>query len=362
MSAITSAGTAAAASAEPAPAILEAVGLAKHFPVRARRMRARGTVRAAEDITLALRAGKVTAIVGESGSGKSTISRLLARVTEPTAGRILFDGTEVDLRRGATRDYRARVQLVLQDPFASLNPVHRVRYILGRPLKIHHHRGANIDDTIKDLLRRVSLEPADQFIDKYPHELSGGQRQRVAIARALAAQPKVLLADEPVSMLDVSIRLGVLNLLADLRDREGLAIMYVTHDIASARYLADTIAVMYAGRIIEIGPADDIANNPTHPYTQLLLSAAPDPDASNSTWQGARGAPPSLVNPPNGCRFHPRCPYAMAKCAVETPPAFSVTPHHVSNCWLHEPGAGAPSEPSKLAEPATDNEPDDVTP
>jgi peptide/nickel transport system ATP-binding protein len=181
------------------------------------------------------------------------------------------------------------------------------------------------------------LEPAEQFIDKYPHELSGGQRQRVSIARALAVEPEVLIADEPVSMLDVSIRLGVLNLLADLRDRDQLAIVYVTHDIASARYLADTIMVMYAGKVVEVGPADLIANAPQHPYTKLLLSAAPDPETATKTWLGDSGAPPSLVSPPSGCRFHPRCPFAMAVCSQQAPPSFDVAADHHVACWLHSP-------------------------
>ena len=182
------------------------------------------------------------------------------------------------------------------------------------------------------------LPPADQFAAKYPHELSGGQRQRVAIARALATRPRVLLADEPVSMLDVSIRLGVLNLLADLREREGLAILYVTHDIASARYLADVIAVMYAGQIIESGPAAQVTDAPAHPYTQLLLSAAPDPDRAQPPSLRGRGAPPNLIRPPSGCRFHPRCPFAMAVCAEERPTATAVALGHASACWLHATG------------------------
>ena len=198
----------------------------------------------------------------------------------------------------------------------------------------------------------MSLEPAEQFINKYPHELSGGQRQRVSIARGLAVEPKVLLADEPVSMLDVSIRLGVLNLLADLRDREQLAILYVTHDIASARYLADTIMVMYAGRVVEVGPADAIANAPAHPYTQLLLSAAPDPDTDDKQWVGAAGAPPSLVSPPSGCRFHPRCPYAMPICSTEQPPSFRVSETHEAACWLHTPEPLSPAQSGHHASPA----------
>ncbi len=315
--------------------ILEAIDITKHFSVRVGRL-SRGTVHAAEGISLALYPGRVTAVVGESGSGKSTLSRMLARTHRLTSGELYFQGEKIDVRRKATLEYRRSVQLVLQDPFASLNPVHKVRYILGRPLKIHGREGADLEQTILALLRRVALEPAEQFIDKYPHELSGGQRQRVSIARGLAVQPKVLLADEPVSMLDVSIRLGVLNLLADLRDRERLAILYVTHDIASARYLADTIMVMYAGKVVEAGPSDRITNEPSHPYTQLLLSAAPDPEAAQKAWIGAAGAPPSLVHPPSGCRFHPRCPYAMPACSEAAPPFFAVAEGHQSACWLHD--------------------------
>jgi peptide/nickel transport system ATP-binding protein len=227
--------------------------------------------------------------------------------------------------------------MVLQDPFSSLNPVHQIRYHLARPLQVHGllERGADLDDAVTALLERVALTPADQFIRKYPHELSGGQRQRVAIARALAVRPRVLLADEPVSMLDVSIRLGILNLLDDLREQERLAILYITHDIASARYLADTIAVMYAGQVIESGPAQAVTDQPAHPYTQLLLSAAPDPDRTEPPPLGRRGGPPSLVAPPRGCRFHPRCPHAMAICADTAPPGFDAGDGHVSACWLH---------------------------
>ena len=315
-------------------AVLEARSLVKHFPVR-RGWALRGAyVHAVEDVDVSLHSGKVVAVVGESGSGKSTLARLLARRTSLTDGKLLWEGGAAP---SAGRAYAREVQLVLQDPFASLNPVHGLRYILGRPLKIHGTAdGASTDEAIKALLERVALTPSDQFIEKMPHELSGGQRQRVAIARALAVRPKVLLADEPVSMLDVSIRLGVLNLLADLRDRERLAILYVTHDLASARYLADTITVMYAGRVVESGPAVTVADSPQHPYTQLLLSAVPDPDRDGAPRLTGAGSPPSLIHPPAGCRFHPRCPFAMAKCKAETPPAFPVGPDQTSSCWLHE--------------------------
>jgi peptide/nickel transport system ATP-binding protein len=333
------------------PAALEAVDLTKHFRLR-HRGRTVGVVHACEHVSVALHAGKVTAVVGESGSGKSTLARMLARLIEPTSGRLLLDGKAVDLAKHNPRAYREEVQLVLQDPFASINPVHSVRYTLKRPLQIHKvaRRGAALDAALAELLGRVKLTPAEQYLAKLPHELSGGQRQRVSIARALAVRPKVLLADEPVSMLDVSIRLGVLNLLEELRDQDGLALLYVTHDIASARYFADEILVMYAGEVIERGPSTVVTDQPSHPYTQLLLSAAPDPDRANAPVLTATGAPPSLVNPPTGCRFHPRCPHAMPICKQQTPPTVPVGTGQQAACWLHvtqRPKVGATTAASE---------------
>jgi peptide/nickel transport system ATP-binding protein len=240
--------------------------------------------------------------------------------------------------------------MVFQDPIASLNPIHRINYHIVRPLRIHGLGGDDVNETVEDLLRRVALEPPQQFTRKFPHELSGGQRQRVAIARALSVRPRVLLADEPVSMLDVSIRLGILNLLADLRDREHLAILYVTHDIASARYLADTIVVMYAGQVVESAPSARLTDHPAHPYTQLLLSAAPDPDRTEPPSLAGSGAPPSLIAPPSGCRFHPRCPHAMAICSTTAPPSVTVDSGHAANCWLHvDPSRRVPTNPEVAA-------------
>jgi peptide/nickel transport system ATP-binding protein len=353
---------AATRSPEAAVPLLEARALTKHFPVHhARRARRRPTgprgrtrpgalpvVHAVEDVSLTLPPGQITAVVGESGSGKSTLARLLARLITPTSGQLLLDGAEVPATTRGRREYARDVQLVLQDPFSSLNPVHGVRYHLERPLRLHGlgGQGASLDEAMTGLLERVALTPAEQFLTKYPHELSGGQRQRVAIARALAVRPRVLLADEPVSMLDVSIRLGVLNLLGDLRERDGLTILYITHDIASARYLADVITVMYAGQVVESGPAEQVTDQPAHPYTRLLLSAAPDPDRAGPPALAGGGAPPSLVAPPSGCRFHPRCPHAMAVCADATPPPAEVGGGHLSACWLHATGlAPAQSQP-----------------
>ena len=311
---------------------------------RARRLSRRPAsglvVHAVDDVSLALRPASVTAVVGESGSGKSTLARMLAGLIMPTSGEMQLDGRP--LRRGQRKrlDYAKAVQMVLQDPFASLNPIHDVRYHLSRPFQVHHlaTSAKDLDEKITAVLERVALTPADAFMRKYPHELSGGQRQRVAIARALAVEPRVLLADEPVSMLDVSIRLGVLNLLGDMRDRERLAIMYITHDIASARYLADTIVVMYAGQVVESGPAIKVTDSPAHPYTQLLLSAAPDPERTTPVTLRGRGAPPSAVKPPSGCRFRLRCPYAMPVCE-QPPPAFPAGSGHVSACWLLDTSA-----------------------
>jgi peptide/nickel transport system ATP-binding protein len=332
--------------------VLEARGLTKHFPVSGAGLsRPRPVVHAVEDISLALPAGSVTAVVGESGSGKSTLARMLTRLIAPTSGELLLDGAPVSGGR-AERGYAGEVQLVLQDPFSSLNAAHSVRYHLARPLRLHGTPRAEVEQRSLDLLERVALHPAEAFIDKFPHELSGGQRQRVAIARALAVRPRVLLADEPVSMLDVSIRLGVLNLLDELREREGLAILYVTHDIASARYLADTIVVMYAGQVVESGPARRITDEPAHPYTQLLLSAAPDPDRAEPPVLRGRGAPPSLVSPPPGCRFHPRCPFAMAVCEREAPPALPVAAGQVASCWLHN----TPATPVESTNVVTEEE------
>jgi peptide/nickel transport system ATP-binding protein len=247
------------------------------------------------------------------------------------------------------RAYCRQVQLIFQDPFASLNPVHTVRYHLTRALRIHGHagRGArDLEDALADLLGRVRLTPAEQYLSKYPHELSGGQRQRVAIARALAAEPEVLLADEPVSMLDVSIRLGVLNLLRDLKEQFSLAVLYITHDIASARYFADETLVMYAGRLVEGGESETVTQSPAHPYTRLLIDSAPDPERIGSADRAELdeddlGEPPSLVTPPTGCRFHPRCPHVMERCKTDLPPRFEVSEKQWAACWLYAGGEEA---------------------
>jgi peptide/nickel transport system ATP-binding protein len=337
--------------------VLEADGLTKHFPVRRKGRAAltgpRRSVQAVDDVSLKLRRGHVTALVGESGSGKSTVARLLAQLHQRTSGDIRLHGESVSVKGGKPfRAYVRKVQMIFQDPFASLNPVHTVRYHLTRALKIHGNAGTNAqeqEEALLGLLTRVQLTPPERYVDKFPHELSGGQRQRVAIARALGADPEALLADEPVSMLDVSIRLGVLNLLRDLKERLHLAILYITHDIASARYFADDTLVMYAGRMVEGGDSETVTQRPAHPYTQLLIDSAPDPDritveagsgdvAASTPRDSAGGEPPSLIDPPTGCRFHPRCPKVMERCATDLPPRFDVGDGegHWAACWLYD--------------------------
>ncbi|HEY6410677.1 MAG TPA: ABC transporter ATP-binding protein [Ktedonobacteraceae bacterium] len=347
--------------------ILEAVHLKKDFPLRAVRWFGPArAVHAVEDTSLALYPGKATALVGESGSGKTTIARLLVRLYEPTSGEIRFRGVPVAKGHGAVRAYRRQVQYIFQDPFSSLNPVHGVRYHLGRSLRLHGYvRNAGEErQQILALLERVNLTPAEQFIDKFPHQLSGGQRQRIAIARTLAVRPTIILADEPVSMLDVSIRLDVLNLLLRLKEEDELAFLFITHDIASARYFAEETLVMYAGQMVEGGSTEEVIQHPQHPYTQLLLSAAPDPDTMGhrQAAEGAkapvntgeatpyvRGEPPSLINPPGGCRFHPRCPSAMPVCSQYRPARTDLGNGHWTHCFLYG-GGGEASLPRMISQ------------
>ena len=258
--------------------VLEAHNLVKRYRLRGGW---RGTtLTAVNDVSFTLEAGRTVALVGQSGSGKSTIAKLLMQLENPTSGRILLNGKPI-LRRGrGLREYRNNVQMVFQDPFASLNPFHTVEHHLARPLLLHGKATstAEVRAGVRRLLRRVRLEPVDEVARRRPHELSGGQRQRVAIARALAPGPTVLIADEPVSMLDVSIRLGVLNLLASLQREENLGVLYITHDLATARHFSDEILVMFRGEIVERGPSDDVILDPKHEYTRLLAEAAPNPE------------------------------------------------------------------------------------
>jgi peptide/nickel transport system ATP-binding protein len=303
--------------------------------------------RAVDHVSFDLRAGETLALVGESGSGKSTVARSLARLVKPTEGTIALHGEPAGRRGRQLRAYRREVQMVFQDPFASLNPSFSVGHHLRRPLVISGHPRDGLDEAVTDLLRSVNL-PAD-VVGRYPHELSGGQRQRVAIARALGPSPTVLLADEPVSMLDVSIRLEILRLLDALKRDRNLALLYITHDLATARHFSTQIMVMYRGEIVEHGPADEVILRPAHPYTQLLASAVPTPTASRQELAERRrarqragrsehNAERAEAVADTGCRFRRRCPQAMAVCA-EHPPDFTTGPEHTARCWLHDKAA-----------------------
>jgi peptide/nickel transport system ATP-binding protein len=323
----------------PHEAALAVEGLSKHFPTGSR-FRGRTKIRAVDDVSLALVPGRITALVGESGSGKSTVARLLSRLYTPTAGTILFRGEDVSKAGGrrALRRYRAEVQMIFQDPFGSLNPVKKVEHHIRRPLLIHGIVPAReVHERVLELLRSVGLVPPEEIAEKFPHQLSGGQRQRVAIARALAVEPKVILADEPISMLDVSIRLGVLNLMLDLKERQDIAFLYVTHDIASARYVADEVMVMYAGQIVEQGPTDEVLHHPLHPYTQLLLSAVPDPEAGLRREKLPAGGNRLTAAAELGCRFADRCPLALESCLTTPPQLAELRPGHLVRCPVVSP-------------------------
>nr|WP_242687107.1 MULTISPECIES: ABC transporter ATP-binding protein [unclassified Actinopolyspora] len=295
------------------------------------------TLRAVDDVSFELAAGSTVALVGESGSGKSTVARMLARLLPPTSGEVLLEGGRLASGRKATQNYRRQVQLVFQDPFASLNPFHTVRHHLSRPVRLHGgalSRSA-VDERVERLLERVALVPPDRVIAKQPHELSGGQRQRVAIARALAPGPRVLLADEPVSMLDVSIRLDILNLIDELKTEENLAVLYITHDLATARHFSEQVLVMYRGQVVERGSSDDVILRPHHPYTRLLRDSAPDPGGSSAALSPPERPSGEVSADAGGCPFRTRCPHAMPKCEHQ-PPEFAVGDGHAARCWLYE--------------------------
>jgi peptide/nickel transport system ATP-binding protein len=317
---------------------LEVRDLSKRFPVGATLRRS--YVHAVDDVSFELRPGTITALVGESGSGKSTLARLIARLYDASAGALVFDGSDVTRIRSRTDvlRYRSQVQMIFQDPFASLNPVKTIRHHLERPLRLHEIvPPREVEERVFELLRTVGLVPPEDIAAKFPHELSGGQRQRVAIARALAVEPKVVLADEPTSMLDVSIRIGILNLMLKLKEEHELAFLYVTHDLASARYVADEILVMYAGQIVERGPIEEVLADPLHPYTRLLLAAVPDPNAPVERIAVRKGVASASIDPPDGCRFVSRCPLAIQACSHATPGLVEALPARAARCHVTAP-------------------------
>jgi peptide/nickel transport system ATP-binding protein len=265
-------------------------------------------------------------------------------VYKPTSGEIYFEGRPLSsIRRRKERlAYASDVPMVFQDPYSSINPAYRVSHGIRRALRLHR-KGLGRPE-VERLLGEVGLVPPGKLAGKFPHELSGGQRQRVGFAQALAFSPKLIIADEPVSMLDVSIRIGLLNLMSELREREGVSFLYITHDVASARYIADRVLVMYAGHLVEEGPTEDVIQRPKHPYTQLLLSAVPDPRAPLGVSDAADvGEPPKVVNPKEGCRFRPRCPYAIAECETVTPPLRDIGPRRLVACHVAQADVGEPA-------------------
>jgi oligopeptide/dipeptide ABC transporter ATP-binding protein len=331
-----------AVSAEPAPerpadasALLRAEHVKQHFPIRRGLLnRTAGHVHAVDDVTFDLFEGETLGLVGESGCGKTTLSRTIMRLLEPTDGRISFRGRDIShVGRGAMRPLRKDMQMVFQDPFASLNPRKRIGQIVGAPLALHGVPKSEIGGRTRDLIQRVGLAP--EHINRFPHEFSGGQRQRIGIARALALEPKLIVLDEPVSALDVSIQAQIVNLLEDLQDEFNLTYLFVAHDLSVVRHVSDRIAVMYLGRIMELSPSEELYVKPIHPYTAALLSAIPIPDPERNRKRErivVGGEPPSPVDPPSGCVFHTRCPRARDICKTEVPRLSAYPNGHVAAC------------------------------
>lgn len=318
--------------------VLEVEGLVKEFHIGG--IRKQSTVHAINDIDLAIGKREVVALVGESGSGKTTVARVIARLYEPTGGKIILNGKESPkkMNRKTLLAYRKEVQMIFQDPFSSLNPLQTVGHAIERPLAVHGMGSkAKRADRVKELLETCGLSPAKNSVNKYPYELSGGQRQRVGIARALAVKPKVILADEPTSMLDVSIRLDIMNLMLDLKEKEDVSYLFITHDLAGAHYVADRIAIMYAGHLVEIGPSDEVINDPKHPYTQLLKRAAPKPESGLEPEKvDIGGEVPDLTRLPPGCPFEPRCPFAKPVCREKLPDRVRLDDGHFARCVLYK--------------------------
>ena len=329
------------------PPVLEVRDLVTRYPIRrgvlgTLRREPQQAVHAVEGVSLSLGAGEMLALVGESGCGKTTVAQSIIRLVDPVSGTIELDGRDLTaLSQRALRPIRRSVQMIYQDPYESLDPRLRVRQAIEEPLVIHHVGGDRTERRrrIEEALARVELTPPSMFVERFPHELSGGQRQRVAIAASLVLDPKVLVADEQVSMLDVSVRAGVLRLLDGLRRSGNLSVLMITHDLSTAAHFADRIAVMYLGRIVEEGPARQVVRDPQHPYTKALLSVVPKRDPrERSELQILTGEPPNPVEPPSGCRFHPRCPVALDRCRSEDPALRDVpgADEHRAACVLVE--------------------------
>jgi peptide/nickel transport system ATP-binding protein len=300
-----------------------------------------GYVRAVDGVDFVLDRGEAIAIVGESGCGKSSLIKTLLGINRPTTGDVIFEGRNLsELDTSELRWYRSQVGYIQQDPYGALAPFMNVQRILDEPMIINGIKDkAERDRRIKKVLEEVKMHPIEEFLPKFPHMLSGGQQQRVVIARAMIMEPKLIVADEPVSMLDASVRVEILKLLRGLQESHNLAVIYITHDLSTVRYFSERIFVMYAGQLVENALTEDLLHNPKHPYTLALLEATSDPDAKNSeTYREVpAGEPPSLVQPPPGCRFNPRCPQIIkGLCDVDIPPDFEIEPRHLAACWLYD--------------------------
>jgi peptide/nickel transport system ATP-binding protein len=318
--------------------ILQVENLVTHFPLRSGAFgRIVGTVRAVDGVSFEVKRGETFGLVGESGCGKSTLGRSILRLIEPTSGSIRFDGQElVGMPQNQLRRLRRRMQLIFQDPYASLNPRMNVREIVGEGLAIHRlASGAERERRVAALLEKMGLSA--ESMDRYPHEFSGGQRQRIGIARALAVGPELVIADEPISSLDVSIQAQIVNLMVDLQRELGLTYIFIAHDLKIIEYISTRVAVMYLGKIVETAEASELYRAPKHPYTQALLSAIPVPDPDRRRERIILpGDVPSPAHPPPGCPFHPRCPYAFARCKTEVPPLYQLAGSHQASCFLIE--------------------------